>query len=218
MQPELFLFDMDHTLVDNDCDVSWKYFLCEIGMIPKTDLQKAESFFEDYAEGRLEIEQFMEFQLAEFRGRTEEEIKSLTEQHFRQHVKPHLYSQGEQTVHEVLQSGFPVALLTATNCEIARPLAEYLGIREVLAVRPQIKDRRFTGSFIPPYSGGANKVLLAEEFCRRHDKTLLEAAYYGDSHNDLPILEAVGFPRIVNPNSRLRKLVENKDWPILRWK
>ncbi len=26
-EPKIYLFDMDHTLIDNDCDVSWKQFV-----------------------------------------------------------------------------------------------------------------------------------------------------------------------------------------------
>ncbi len=53
------------------------------------------------------------------------------------------------------------------------------------------------------------------EFCRRRGLTLAEAAYYGDSVNDVPILEAVGHPVAVNPSPLLRRAAEERGWPII---
>jgi len=43
----------------------------------------------------------------------------------------------------------------------------------------------------------------------------LSASYaYSDSHTDLPLLEAVGNPVAVNPDRELRKVAEEREWPI----
>jgi len=40
---------------------------------------------------------------------------------------------------------------------------------------------------------------------------------YGDSPGDLPILEAVGHPRVVNPIRGMRRIARRHGWSILRW-
>ena len=52
-------FDIDHTIIDNDCDVSWKLFLIEKGLAPKSDKKIVKEYFELYKAGTLPIEDFL---------------------------------------------------------------------------------------------------------------------------------------------------------------
>ncbi len=214
----IYLFDMDHTLLDNDCDVSWKSFLVERGLAPADSLAVADGFYRDYVENRLDIERFMAFQLAEFRGRTRAEMRELARLHFEQYARPRLYKDAIAMVEQVGRQGCPRALLTATNRVVALPVAEHLRIPQVLAVRPRLADGCYTGDFIPPYSGGEGKVPLAGEFAREHGCELSQAAYFGDSLADLPILRKVGFPTVVNPGRELREVAVREGWPVVRWR
>ncbi|HUA28612.1 MAG TPA: HAD-IB family hydrolase, partial [Streptosporangiaceae bacterium] len=38
---------------------------------------------------------------------------------------------------------------------------------------------------------------------------------YSDSVTDLPMLEAVGHPRAVNPDRALRRIARERQWPVL---
>jgi phosphoserine phosphatase len=40
---------------------------------------------------------------------------------------------------------------------------------------------------------------------------------YSDSITDLPLLEAVGHPRAVNPDRALRKVARRRGWPVLQF-
>jgi phosphoserine phosphatase len=44
-----------------------------------------------------------------------------------------------------------------------------------------------------------------------------QAAFYTDSITDLPLLEAVGQPIVVNPDARLRRVAKRRGWPIEDW-
>ena len=44
---KLHIFDMDHTLINNDCDVSWKQFAVKHQYADASALQEADDFFED---------------------------------------------------------------------------------------------------------------------------------------------------------------------------
>ena len=47
---------------------------------------------------------------------------------------------------------------------------------------------------------------------------LAECTAYSDSHTDLPFLEAVGHPVAVNPDRALRKIADERSWPMLEFK
>jgi hypothetical protein len=50
------------------------------------------------------------------------------------------------------------------------------------------------------------------------DNIDLESSYaYSDSVTDLPMMEMVGHPVAVNPDKELRKIAEEREWPILEF-
>ena len=67
-RPLIFFFDMDHTLINHDCDVSWKQFVVKHGLAPESDLAEADRYFDDYNAGTLDVEEFYGFQFREFVG------------------------------------------------------------------------------------------------------------------------------------------------------
>src|SRR5210317_2236053 len=86
--PKGYLFDMDHTLINNDCDVSWKTFLVNKGLAPSNALDIADYYYQQYRRGELDINEFLKFQLAEFKGRTPAEMDALAQEHFETLVRP----------------------------------------------------------------------------------------------------------------------------------
>lgn len=215
--PEIYFFDMDHTLIDNDCDVSWKSFVVEQKLAPADALERATFYYYQYVAGRLEVSDFMDFQLREFAGKTESEMDKLVRLHFATWVKKTIFPGAEAEVRRIRKLGRPTILLSATNIVIARPVAEYFGFDACLATGLEIKDGRYTGKLAGEYALGAGKVKMAREYCEALDLTLADAAYYGDSVNDFPVLEAVGFPIAANPCPELEAKAKKNNWPIVRF-
>ena len=108
-------------------------------------LAEADRYFDDYNAGTLDVEEFYLFQFREFIGKTPEEMRPLAELHFEEYVRPHIYPEARKLVGSLLDAGFPVAILTSTNSVVAQPLAECLGIREVLGTTLELADGRYTG-------------------------------------------------------------------------
>jgi phosphoserine phosphatase len=59
---------------------------------------------------------------------------------------------------------------------------------------------------------------LARAFANERGFALEDACFYSDSITDLPLLEAVGTPIIVNPDARLRRHAKRRGWRIERWR
>ena len=216
--PKVFIFDMDSTLIHADCDVTWKSFAVRHGLAPESAIAEADRFYEDYKNGCLDPVAFMRFQLAEFIGNTPEEMAEVCRKHFEEFIRPACYPEALALVRDLKAQGIPTAILTSTNTEIASPTAAWFGVDKLMGTRLAVKDGRFTGEIAGEYAVRAGKIALAEDFAARHGATLAETAYYGDSINDLNLLQVVGFPVAANPCPELRKIAEENNWRIVDFK
>jgi len=214
---ELILFDMDHTLIDNDCDVSWKEFLIAEGLAPPSEHDDIYRFWDLYCKGELPEQEFLGFQLRQFVGRTPEEMTPLLERHFTERVRPSVFPEAQAEVRGLVAEGRAVAALTATNRMVAAPVCQGIGIRDVIATELETADGRFTGRIEGAYCIGAGKIIRAETYCHEHGFSLDRTVYYGDSISDIPMLERVGFPVAVNPGEKLLALAQKNAWPMRNW-
>jgi phosphoserine phosphatase len=62
------------------------------------------------------------------------------------------------------------------------------------------------------------KLEMAVEYAEAHDVDLADCYFYSDSASDLPLLEAVGHPVVVNPQLKLMVAIRGRGWPVLRFK
>lgn len=211
-------FDLDHTLIDNDCDVSWKEYLTEQGIAPLDSIPRSQEFFEQYIRGERIAEDFIQFQLEEFRGKTKESLYEHFIRHCVEKVQPTIIKDALITLEEKKKEDDSiVVLLTASQEPIVEPIATMFGVKHICANHLEMKNGKFTGNVIPPFNGGEGKVHYAKIFCDKHNCKLEDAEYYGDSISDRFILDAVKYSYAVNPDEPLRKLATEKGWNILKW-
>ncbi len=208
-------WDMDHTILDNDCDVSWKIFLIEKGIAPGDDLELIVQFWEQYEKGALDPASFNEFQLREFAGKTVAEIEELSAEHFEKMAREKVYMEALEMIREQRRIGDLTCMITATNAAIAAPVAAFFGFNTVIATSLEVSDGRYTGRITGEYCVGAGKLPYMRELCAGFATDLNASCYYGDSIADLPVLEAVGNPVAVNPRDRLRGIARARGWPVL---
>lgn len=208
---------MDHTLMDNDCDVSWKEFLVERGIVDPSEDDLKEMYFRQYVEGCLNVDEFLRFQYAQFKDKTLEEIQPLILEHFREKIEPRIYPQAKKIVEAFKRQEIPTVMLTATAGPLAAPVAEFFQLDEMLSTRLAMEDGKFTGEIVPPYCFREGKIHYSSEICNKYKLTFEQCVYYGDSTSDIPMMEKVGKPIAVNPGPALQKHAKSKGWEIERW-
>jgi HAD superfamily hydrolase (TIGR01490 family) len=113
-----------------------------------------------------------------------------------------------------LDHGERVWLVTAAPVEIARLIADRLGLTGALGTVAESVDGHYTGRLVGDLLHGAAKadavrILAAEEGL---DLSLCSA--YSDSANDVPMLSLVGMPYAINPDRRLRRHARERGWRI----
>jgi HAD superfamily hydrolase (TIGR01490 family) len=137
---------------------------------------------------------------------------------FRRFVEPHVADAGRRAVAHHRERGDLVAIVTGASPYAARPLARRLGIEHVVASDLEVgRDGRFTGRFVEPLCYGEGKIVRAERLLRALGMSLGDATFYGDSVTDLPLLERVRTPVVVNPDPRLARIARQRGWRAERW-
>jgi HAD superfamily hydrolase (TIGR01490 family) len=214
---EYHIFDMDYTLLENDCDVSWKEFCVAEGIAPESDIAEADRFYQLYLEGKLDFQEFVAFQLKEFSGKSIDEMARLAAGHFEKIVKPRIRPKALEYVRQLIADGKKCAILTSTNTVIAQPVGEFFGISQVIGASLELESGVYTGNITGIYTAGEGKAQIMREMSEKSGVPLSDFAAYGDSINDLPMLKAVGEPYAVSPGAALAAQAEDLGFTILDW-
>jgi HAD superfamily hydrolase (TIGR01490 family) len=169
-----------------------------------------------YKLGLLDIERAAASTSGWIRGRSEEAVAQHCRVWYRDMVRQYLQPEMVRRVREHQAQGHVVALLSSSTPYLATPLAEELGIEHLLVSRLVIENGRFTGDVHRPICYGAGKIHWAKRFAAEHDVDLGASWFYTDSVTDLPMLEIVGHPEIVNPDPRLRREARRRGWNVMQ--
>ena len=112
------------------------------------------------------------------------------------------------------ERGDLVVLLSGTPDFLAAAIAERLGVGHAVGTRCAVGGGRY--SFAPPtvHRVGEAKLASAQALCAQFGTSLENAAAYGNSLSDLPLLEACGVPVAVNPDPALASIAGEKGWEI----
>ena len=214
---ELAIFDMDHTVLGLDCDHSWKYFLADEGFAPLAHRDEADRFLDLYHKGRTPINEFIEFQLSEFVDRSIAEIRTIADKHFEERVRKLIYPQARNVIDKFNHDEIDTILLTGTNRIIANPIAKSLDVSRLIATEPEIEDGYFTGRIDGPFLMKEVKFKSAKDLCSERNIDLDRVTYFADSITDVPLLEKVGYPVVINPRKDMLLIAKSNHWQIRYW-
>ncbi|WP_163576917.1 histidinol-phosphatase [Halomonas faecis] len=212
----LAIFDLDNTLLSIDSDHAWGEFLLEQGAVdPQAYREANDRFLADYEAGTLDIHAFLEVALKPLAENSPEQLAAWHQQFMASKIEPHILSKGEELLARHRSRGDTLLIVTATNRFITGPIAERLGVDDLIATEPEAIDGRYTGrvSGTPSYRDG--KVTRIREWLANKDMTLDDAWFYSDSHNDQPLLELVEHPVAVDPDPTLREVAEARGWKVI---
>jgi len=219
MTPELALFDLDNTLLDGDSDYLWAQYLIDRGILDR-DLYEARNlaFYEQYKAGTLDIRAFLDFQLAPLAAQSRETLDAWHREFMAQYITPIVAPGARALVEAHRQQGRTLAIVTATNAFVTRPIATFLGIEHLIATDLEVQDGRFTGRPHGTPSFREGKVTRLDEWLGARGTTLAAHRavwFYSDSANDLPLLERVSHPVAVDPDERLGQVARERGWPVI---
>ena len=217
--PHLALFDLDHTLLPIDSDYSWGQFTQTLGWVePQEFGRKNDEFFAHYQAGTLDIHDYVRFATEAFRKRPLDEAHAAHARFMREVVQPAIQPQALALLNKHRAAGHRIVIITATNEFVTRPIAQALGVQELIAVELERDAQgRYTGEILGIASMREGKVLRLQQWLDAQglDWAGVDSTFYSDSRNDLPMLERVNHPVATNPDATLRAVATERGWPIL---
>ncbi len=218
-KPRVTLFDLDHTLLPIDSDHSWGEFTQQIGWTdPVAFKQRNDEFYAHYIAGTLDVHDYVRFAVEAIRVRDQAQYQAAHQRFMREWIQPALRPVALELVRTHQAAGDRVAIVTATNEFVTRPIARAFGVEELIAVELQ-RDASgwITGEIAGVPSMREGKVVRVGQWlaARGFDWLDVETTFYSDSTNDLPLLERVDHPVATNPDARLRTLALERGWRIL---
>lgn len=215
---ELLIFDLDNTLLAGDSDRNWGIFLAEQKVVESSYLDESEKFYNNYYDGSLDIDGFLSFCLKPLIDNDMEYLLKLRQQFIEDKIKPIVTQPGKEIINHALQNGKTVVIATATNDFVTRPIADLFNVQTLIATEFEIKNQQFTGKVIDVPCFREGKLNKVKKWVDDNNFDLSKASFYSDSFNDLPLLEKVKTPVIVDGDDKLVEIGKNRDWDCVSFR
>ena len=142
-----------------------------------------------------------------------EQVKSVVGETLHDIVDPLVFAEAAVLIADHKLCGRDVVIVSASGEEIVGPIARALGATHAMATRMVVEDGKYTGE-IEFYCYGEGKAEAIRALAAREGYALQHCYAYSDSITDLPMLETVGHPTVVNPDRALRKEAGTRGWPV----
>ncbi len=214
----LAIFDLDKTLIGGDSDFLWGEYMSEIGAVDIDTYQaKNQHFFDLYEQGRLDINEYLEFCLEPLSQQNMETLNTWHQDFMQKKIEPILLPKAQAIVDKHRQKGDKLLVITATNRFVTTPIVKKYGINNLLATEPEIKNNKYTGRVLGEPCFQLGKITHLKRWMKEKNEDLKGSTFYSDSHNDLPMLELVDHPVVVNGDEKLLDIAKKRDWPSLNW-
>jgi HAD superfamily hydrolase (TIGR01490 family) len=217
----LTLFDLDGTLIAGDSDHSFGEFMVAVGWADGDAWRRRnDEFYATYVAGALDVHAYIDFATSVWRGRGAGELADMHARFMREVIVPMLTPQALALVRQHQDAGDLVAIVTATNEFVTRPIATAFGVPELLAIELE-RDAggAVTGAIqgVPTYQHG--KVTRVEHWLAAQGAAWDDfdrVSVYSDSINDLFFLERATDPVATNPSAALEAVAAERGWRFLR--
>ena len=212
----LAIFDLDNTLLAGDSDYLWGQFLVQQALVDGDWYEKEnQRFYDEYKQGELDINEFLSFSLQPLASMEMERLHELHRQFMAQSIEPILLDKADALLKKHRQQGDFLLIITATNRFVTEAIAERLGVDDLIATEAEIINGRYSGqpTGIPCFQDG--KVKRLNSWLATTGHSMADSWFYSDSHNDLPLLEAVDHPVAVDPDDTLEQHAEMKGWTVM---
>ena len=149
------------------------------------------------------------------RGRSEAESVAHCREWYATELRSYFRAEMLDKVEAHRRDGHVLALLTGGTRHVSELIAAELDIAHMLVTELEVEGGRFTGKTVGPVCFGRGKVAKAKVFADDHGIDLGKSYFYSDSISDLPMLETVGHPCVVDPDPRLGLEAQRRGWPVL---
>lgn len=213
-------FDLDKTIIAKSSTLVFGKPLFKAGLLNRRALLKAgiaQISYRMFGADHDQMERAREEMMGIIRGWDRRQLRDIARETVDEVITPLVYAEALALIDEHIQAGRMIVIVSSSAEEIVEPLAHHLRVDRIIATRAAVDEEgRYTGE-IEQYAYAEGKAEAMRAFAEREGISLEDSFAYSDSHTDMPMLEAVGHPVVVNPDKELEKVAEERDWQVLRF-
>lgn len=210
-------FDLDKTVIAKSSTLAFSKPFFDQGLLNRRAVLKssyAQFLFLMSGADHDQMDRMRSYVTSMCAGWDVEQVKAIVNETLHDIVDPLVFAEAAELIADHRHCGRDVVIVSASGEEIVAPIARALGATHAMATRMVVEDGKYTGG-VAFYCYGEAKTAAVRELAV-HEGYPLEHCYaYSDSITDLPMLEAVGNPSVVNPDRALRKEAAARGWPVL---
>jgi HAD superfamily hydrolase (TIGR01490 family) len=214
---EAAFFDLDKTVIAKASMAAFGRPLYREGLISRGLVLRslwAQLVYMHLGASEEKLARMRESVLALTKGWDQAKIRTIVAETLEAVVEPIIYSEAADLIEEHKAAGRLVVIISASPAEIVAPLGGYLGVDKVIASEATVDgDGRYTGE-MSFYAYGPNKADAMREMAASAGIDLANSYAYSDSATDLPMLEVVGHPVVVNPDRELARIARERTWEV----
>ena len=211
------LFDLDRTLIQGYSAVDVLVERLRRREISLAQLGEALRHAYDFSSEKIDFREFVRRSAVDAAGRPDEQNVAFGRELFDRRIARRIFPEARALVAAHRRRGHTLAVVSSATPYQVDPVAEDLGIPHVVCTRLRIDDGICSGEIDGEPCYGIGKVEGARRLAEANGFDLERSFFYSDSHEDLPLLEAVAHPRALNPNWRLAEEARRRGWPLVRF-
>jgi HAD superfamily hydrolase (TIGR01490 family) len=213
-------FDLDKTIIAGSSALAFSRPLYKAGFLRKGTLVRlgiAQISYMLFGADENNLERARNEMLDLVSGWHKAEIDAIVAKTLDEIIEPLVFAEALFLIDEHTRAGRTVYVVSASPEEFVTPIAKMVGIDNVIATKIRTDA---LGRFVPEldqYVMGAGKSDAMKAVAERDGVDLSASFAYTDSFTDMPMLELVGNPVVVNPEKELRDVATENEWPILEF-
>lgn len=212
---EAAFFDLDKTIIATSSVMALGRPFYREGLISKRTIARgiyAQIVYMLVGADEEKMDRMREAMLALTKGWDRERIEEIVRDTLDQVITPVIYAEALELIEEHRRAGRKTVIISSSPIETVEAIGEYLGVDDVIATRARVDDvGRYTGE-LEFYAYGPHKAEAIREMAVREGIDLAASYAYSDSITDLPMLELVGHPVVVNPDRELMRIARDRGW------
>jgi HAD superfamily hydrolase (TIGR01490 family) len=212
-------FDLDKTVIAKASTLAFSRHFYEGGLINRRSVLRSA-----YAQLMFGLQGVDHEQMERMRGYLSrlcsgwdvQTVKDIVAETLHTVVDPLVYAEAVTLIAEHQLAGRDVVIVSSSGAEVVEPIGTMLGADHSVGTRMVVHEGRYTGE-IEFYAYGPGKAQVIRELAEEHGYDLSASWAYSDSETDIAMLSIVGHPTAVNPDRALRRVAEQRGWPVLEF-
>lgn len=209
-------FDLDKTIIARSSAYAFGRQFMESGLLSASGMMQmalGQAMYISGGHDHDQMEAARDQLSAMVTGWRADHVRRIAEESLHEVISPFVYKEAIDLIRHHRALGHDVYVVSASAAELVEPIAAELGVRETVATRLEVVDGVYTGE-VPFFCRGGNKATELRRIAAERGYDLSRCYAYSDSGTDEPMLSVVGHPVAVNPDKALRKIAEEREWPV----